>query len=154
MTGKSPRKITSVDELLTVAHLNRIQHYEVSGRRFDGFERSDRTERDLPEKGLAQVRLMQFFDGKVLAARARAEVHAEEGVLVADVAAFFQASEKLTVPPEIIAAFAKRVASPILRPYLREAVQGVAVKLGMDEVPLLAPLDHAGEEVLALGPET
>ncbi|MEV7770540.1 hypothetical protein [Kitasatospora sp. NPDC086791] len=144
MTDSTARKITTVDELLAVAQLNRIQYFEVSGRRFDGFEPpSD----GLPDEGLAQVRLMQLFDGKVIAARARAEVHAEEGALVADVAAFFHASEELSVTPDVLAGFVKRVASPIIRPYLREAIHGTAMKLGMAEVPLLAPLDHAGDEV-------
>ncbi|MFF2349910.1 hypothetical protein ACFVVL_09030 [Kitasatospora sp. NPDC058115] len=146
MTGNAAREITSVDELLTVAHLNHIQYFEVSGRRFDGFEQPN--DDDLPGEGVAQVRLMQLFDGEAIAARARAEVHAEEGLLIADVAAFFQISEKVDLSPELVGAFAKRVASPIIRPYLREAIHTTAAKLGMAGVPLLAPLDHAGEEIL------
>ena len=44
--------------------------------------------------------------------------------------------------------FAKRVANPIIRPYLREAIHSTAERLGMAAAPILAPLDHDGDEMV------
>lgn len=148
MTETGPRQIQSVEELLHATQLAQIQYYEVSGRRFDGFgEPSVPPEDDANVEGRAQVQVMQRLEGDTLAVRLRAEVQTSEGHLVADVAAFFRSAEQLSVPGEVAFGFAQRVASPIVRPYLREAVQTTAVRLGM-VAPLLAPLDQDGAEIL------
>ncbi|GLW52388.1 hypothetical protein [Kitasatospora phosalacinea] len=141
-----PRSVDSVEDLLALAHLDLIQYYEVGGRRFDGFRDAPAEIVETKDDDLAQVRLMHRLDGATLAVRLRAEVLTPEGQIVADVAAFFKADEVLSVSSEAAVAFAKRVASPIIRPYLREAIQNTAVRLGM-AAPLLAPLDQDGNEV-------
>nr|WP_203607811.1 hypothetical protein [Streptomyces sp. SID11385] len=132
-----------MEELQQLAELVDVVYYEVSGRRTDGFDGFDR-----PEDGEewdsggdhADLQLMQRMEGNLLAVRTRALVETAEGRLVADVAAHFRTPEPVRIPAAIAKRFAAVIATPVTRPYLREALHQSAVKLGI-AAPLLPVLD-------------
>lgn len=146
MSDSQPTQVSSVEELLAATQLVSIQYYELSGLRFDGFDYFDDAPEQDPHINQAQMKLMQRTSDDTLAVRSRAEVTTPEGRLIADVAAVFKVTTGVAVSKSIAMAFAQRVASPIVRPYLREGIQSTAVRLGIT-APLLAPLDHDGHEV-------
>ncbi|MGW7260690.1 hypothetical protein [Streptomyces sp. NPDC054834] len=131
-----------MSELQDTAELVDIVYYEVSGRRLDGFSRASTGSRDdtAPDDDTAEIELMQRLEGDTIDIRLRAVVVTAQGRLIADVAAVFRTPEQVSVPLEVVSDFAKAVATPIVRPYLREAIHQTAVRLGID-APLLSILD-------------
>ncbi|MGW3148893.1 hypothetical protein ACWDG1_30310 [Streptomyces sp. NPDC001177] len=142
MSSQVARVLTTVNELQGTAELVDILYYEVSGRRLDGFSRASTGCRDdvAPDDDTAEIELMQRLEGDTIDIRLRALVVTGQGRLIADVAAVFRTPEQVSVPPEVVSEFAKVVATPIVRPYLREAIHQTAVRLGID-APLLSILD-------------
>ncbi|MFF7976857.1 hypothetical protein [Streptomyces sp. NPDC007905] len=142
MSTKAARVLSSVDELRDTAELVDILYYEVSGRRHDGFSRNGSGCRDdaASDDDTAEFELMQRLEGDTIDIRLRAHVVTAQGRLTADVAAVFLTPEQVSVPPQVVSEFAKTVATPIVRPYLREAIHQTAVRLGID-APLLSLLD-------------
>ncbi|MFV0128978.1 hypothetical protein ACLGI4_14865 [Streptomyces sp. HMX112] len=129
-----------MEELQQLAELLDIVYYEVSGRRSDGFDQpSDETEGEVGSDR-ADIQLMQRMEGNRLAVRTRAMVVTSEGRMVADVAAVFRTPEPVSIPAAIAKRFAAVIATPVTRPYLREAIHQSAVKLGI-AAPLLSVLD-------------
>ncbi|MGW8569803.1 hypothetical protein [Streptomyces niveus] len=134
--------ISSVDELRDQAELLDIVYYEVSGRRAEGFATPPPVPDDDGENPSdhADIQLMQRLEGGALSIRMRATVITSEGRFVADVAAIFRIAERVSVPADVVMKFADVVATPVIRPYLREAVHQSALRLGLD-APLLTVLD-------------
>ncbi|MFC9943523.1 hypothetical protein [Streptomyces pratensis] len=139
MSADPPHEVSSLAELQQLAELIDIIYYEVSGRRSDGF---DQPGDDAEEEGddRADMQLMQRMEGNRLAVRTRALVATSEGRMVADVAALFQTPDPVIIPADIAKRFAEVIATPVTRPYLREALHQSAVKLGI-AAPLLSVLD-------------
>ncbi|WP_240503288.1 hypothetical protein [Streptomyces prasinopilosus] len=133
------RKVSSLEELQQLAELLDIVYYEVSGRRSDGFEQLSEAEGEVGDDH-ADIQLMQRMEGNRLAVRTRAMVVTSEGRMVADVAAVFRTPEPVSIPAAIAKRFAAVIATPVTRPYLREAIHQSAVKLGI-AAPLLSVLD-------------
>ncbi|MEW2348744.1 MULTISPECIES: hypothetical protein [unclassified Streptomyces] len=146
MTAGPPHEVSSLEELQQLAELVDVVYYEVSGRRTDGFDTSETFDGTEGEAGgpagddHADIRLMQRMEGNRLAVRTRALVVTSEGRLVADVAALFRTPEPVRIPAAIAKRFAAVIATPVTRPYLREAIHQSAVKLGI-AAPLLPVLD-------------
>ncbi|MFW3460945.1 hypothetical protein ACN24K_09325 [Streptomyces microflavus] len=136
----SLREVSSLEELQQLAKLVDIVYYEVSARRIDGFDglRDDSDEERRDDK--AEIQLMQRMEGNQLAVRMRAVVVTSEGRMVADVAAVFRTPEPVSIPATIAKRFASVIATPVARPYLREAIHQSAVKVGI-AAPLLSVLD-------------
>ncbi|MFI9602757.1 hypothetical protein ACIHCX_23410 [Streptomyces sp. NPDC052043] len=133
-------EVSSLEELQQLAELLDIVYYEVSGRRSDGFDQpSDDAEEEIGDDR-ADIQLMQRVEGNHLAVRTRAMVVTSEGRMVADVAAVFRTPEPVSIPAAIAKRFAAVIATPVTRPYLREAIHQSAVKLGI-AAPLLSVLD-------------
>ncbi|MET7505867.1 hypothetical protein [Streptomyces albidoflavus] len=147
------RGISSLEELQQLAELLDIVYYEVSGRRFDGFDQPD-DEGDTQDCGdRADIQLMQRMEGNRLAVRTRAMVVTSEGRMVADVAAVFRTPEPVSIPAPIAKRFAEVIATPVTRPYVREAIHQSAVKLGI-AAPLLSVLDLDDVGLLPAGAGT
>ncbi|OIK27642.1 hypothetical protein [Streptomyces malaysiense] len=140
MSTTELREVSSLEELQQLAELFDIVYYEVSGRRVDGFDRVDEDADEPSDDDRADIQLMQRLEGDRLAIRTRAQVVTSEGRLVADVAAVFRTPEPVSVPVAIARRFAEVIATPVTRPYLREAIHQSAVKLGIAP-PLLPILD-------------
>lgn len=83
---------------------------------------------------------MQRMEGNRLSVRTRAMVVTSEGRMIADVAAVFRTPEPVSIPAAIAKRFAAVIATPVTRPYVREAIHQSAVKLGIS-APLLSVLD-------------
>ncbi|WP_225859284.1 hypothetical protein [Streptomyces albicerus] len=132
--------MASLEELQQLAELFDIVYYEVSGRRADGFDLAGEDADEASDDDRADIQLMQRLEGDRLAIRTRARVVTSEGRLVADVAAVFRTPEPVIVPVVIARRFAEVIATPVTRPYLREAIHQSAVKLGIAP-PLLPILD-------------
>ncbi|MFE5072357.1 hypothetical protein [Streptomyces halstedii] len=132
--------MSSLEELQQLAELIDIVYYEVSARRADGFDQlsDDATEGSSGDQ--AEIHLMQRVEGNQLAVRMRAMVVTSEGRMTADVAAVFRTPEPVSIPAAIAKRFASVIATPVTRPYLREAIHQSAVKLGI-AAPLLSVLD-------------
>ncbi|MGW4377835.1 hypothetical protein ACWEJ7_29750 [Streptomyces albidoflavus] len=144
------REISSLEELQKLAELLDIVYYEVSGRRFDGFDRPD-DEGDTQDcRDRADIQLMQRTEGNRLSVRTRATVVTSEGRMVADVAAVFRTPEPVSVPAPVAKHFAEVIATPVTRPYLREAIHQSAVRLGI-AAPLLSVLDLEDVGLLPAG---
>ncbi|MGW9316372.1 hypothetical protein ACWGSB_28965 [Streptomyces albidoflavus] len=144
------REISSLEELQKLAELLDIVYYEVSGRRFDGFDQPD-DEGDTQDcRDRADIQLMQRMEGTRLSVRTRATVVTSEGRMVADVAAVFRTPEALSIPAPIAKHFAEVIATPVTRPYLREAIHQSAVRLGI-AAPLLSVLDLEDVGLLPAG---
>ncbi len=139
MSARPVRKVSSLEELQQLAELLDIVYYEVSGRRSDGFEQLSEAEGEVGDDH-ADIQLMQRMEGNRLAVRTRAMVVTSEGRMVADVAAVFRTPEPVSIPAAIAKRFAAVIATPVTRPYLREAIHQSAVKLGI-AAPLLSVLD-------------
>lgn len=140
MSTSPLQEVASLEELQQLAELIDIIYYEVSGRRSDGFDQpGDGTEEEETDDR-ADIQLMQRMQGNRLAVRTRALVITSEGRMVADVAALFQTPEPVSIPASIAKRFAEVIATPVTRPYLREAIHQSAVKLGI-AAPLLSVLD-------------
>ncbi|MFF2518746.1 hypothetical protein [Streptomyces sp. NPDC058086] len=142
MSTRVAHALTSVDELRDKAELVDIVYYEVSGRRLDGFTSGSTVCRDdvTPDDDTAEIELMQRLEGDTIYIRLRALVITAQGRLIADVAAVFRTPERVSVSPPVISQFADIIATPVVRPYLREAIHQTAVRLGID-APLLSILD-------------
>ncbi|MFJ7591424.1 hypothetical protein ACIQZO_29435 [Streptomyces sp. NPDC097617] len=140
MSASSVRAVSSFEELQQIAELIDIVYYEVSGRRSDGFEQPSADPEDGVGDDQADIQLMQRTDGKHLAVRTRAVVVTSEGRMIADVAAVFRTPEPVRIPVAIAKRFAAVIATPVMRPYVREAIHQSAVKLGI-AAPLLSVLD-------------
>ncbi|MET7936059.1 hypothetical protein [Streptomyces sp. NPDC005322] len=140
MSARPVRKVSSLEELQQLAELLDIVYYEVSGRRSDGFDQP--SEETVGEVGddHADIQLMQRMEGNRLAVRTRVMVVTSEGRMVADIAAVFRTPEPVSIPAAIAKRFAEVIATPVTRPYLREAIHQSAVKLGI-AAPLLSVLD-------------
>lgn len=134
------REVSSLEELQQLAELLDIVYYEVSGRRSDGFDQPHDDAEEESGDDHADIQLMQRMEGNRLAVRTRALVVTSEGRLVADVAAVFRTREPVRIPAAIAKRFAAVIATPVTRPYVREAIHQSAVKLGI-EAPLLSVLD-------------
>ncbi|WP_432013831.1 hypothetical protein [Streptomyces cucumeris] len=134
------RKVSSLEELQQLAELLDIVYYEVSGRRSDGFDQPSDEPEGQTGDDRADIQLMQRMEGNRLAVRTRAMVVTSEGQMVADVAAVFRTPEPVSIPAAIAKRFAAVIATPVTRPYLREAIHQSAVKLGI-AAPLLSVLD-------------
>ncbi|WP_242576234.1 hypothetical protein [Streptomyces sp. A10(2020)] len=93
---------------------------------------------------------MQRMEGTRLSVRTRATVVTSEGRMVADVAAVFRTPEPLSIPAPIAKHFAEVIATPVTRPYLREAIHQSAVRLGI-AAPLLSVLDLEDVGLLPAG---
>lgn len=140
MSARPVRKVSSLEELQQLAELLDIVYYEVSGRRSDGFDQpSDDSEEGVGDDR-ADIQLMQRMEGNRLAVRTRAMVVTSEGRMIADVAAVFRTPEPVSIPAAIAKRFATVIATPVTRPYVREAIHQSAVKLGIS-APLLSVLD-------------
>lgn len=144
-------RVLSVNDLRDQAELLDIIFYEVSGRRTDGFKPSSADAGGTGDAGddpladdTADIRLMQRLEGGTLAIRMRASVTTSQGRLVADVAAIFRAPEGASVSSHVVTQFADVVATPVIRPYLREAIHQTAIRLGI-AAPLLSVLDTREE---------
>lgn len=146
MSAAELHEVSSLEELQGLARLLDIVYYEVSGRRSDGFDQAAEVV-DEGDDGddRADMQLMQRLEGSTLSIRTRALVVTSQGRLVADVAAVFQTPEPVSVPADVARRFAEVIATPVTRPYLREAIHQCAVKLGIAP-PLLAVLDPDGVE--------
>ncbi|WP_382465161.1 hypothetical protein ACFIN9_10470 [Streptomyces noursei] len=132
MTTSPLRQVSSLEELQQLAKLFDIVYYEVSGRRVDGFDGIDEdADEAASDDDRADIQLMQRLEGDRLAIRTRAQVVTSEGRLVADVAAVFRTPEPVSVPVAIARRFAEVIATPVTRPYLREAIHQSAVKLSI-----------------------
>ncbi|MGE9695126.1 MULTISPECIES: hypothetical protein [unclassified Streptomyces] len=142
MTAGAPHEVSSLEELQQLAELVDVVYYEVSGRRTEGFDASDGADEEMKAAGddRADIRLMQRMEGNRLAVRTRALVVTSEGRLVADVAALFRTPEPVRIPAAVAKRFAAVIATPVTRPYLREAIHQSAVKLGI-AAPVLPVLD-------------
>ncbi|MEU3860488.1 hypothetical protein AB0F03_24495 [Streptomyces sp. NPDC028722] len=140
MSASPARQVSSLEELQQLAELLDIVYYEVSGRRSDGFDQLNDDAEDEVGGDHADIQLMQRMEGNRLAVRTRALVVTSEGRLVADVAAVFRTPEPVSIPAAIAKRFAAVIATPVTRPYLREAIHQAAVKLGI-AAPLLSVLD-------------
>jgi hypothetical protein len=148
MTGTTLHEVSSLEELQQMASLLDVIYYEVSGRRTDGFDQTPDDPDGRPGDH-ADLQLMQRVEGNSLAVRTRALVVTSQGRLVADVAAVFQLPEPVSIPAHVAKRFAEVIATPISRPYLREAIHQSAVKLGI-AAPLLSILDLEGIGLLGI----
>ncbi|MFF8702506.1 hypothetical protein ACF067_25950 [Streptomyces albidoflavus] len=144
------REISSLEELQKLAELLDIVYYEVSGRRFDGFDQPDDEDDTQDCRDRADIQLMQRMEGTRLSVRTRATVVTSEGRMVADVVAVFRTPEPLSIPAPIAKHFAEVIATPVTRPYLREAIHQSAVRLGI-AAPLLSVLDLEDVGLLPAG---
>lgn len=140
MSTTATRALSSVEELRDTAELVDIVYYEVSGRRFDGFSNIGCRDEGALEDDTAEIELMQRLEGDTIYIRMRALVLTVQGRLIADVAVVFRTPQRVSVPPPVVSQFADVIATPIVRPYLREAIHQTAVRLGID-APLLSILD-------------
>ncbi|MFE9907735.1 hypothetical protein [Streptomyces clavifer] len=138
--GSPPRAVSSLEELQQLAELIDIVYYEVSARRSDGFDQLSDDASEGESDDQAEIQLMQRMEGNQLAVRMRAMVVTAEGRMIADVAAVFKTPEPVSIPAAIAKRFASIIATPVTRPYLREAIHQSAVKLGI-AAPLLSVLD-------------
>ncbi|MEU0145781.1 hypothetical protein [Streptomyces sp. NPDC006288] len=146
------REVSSLEELQQLAELIDIVYYEVSARRADGFDQLRDDSEEERSGDQAEIQLMQRMEGNQLAVRMRAMVVTSEGRMVADVAAVFRTPEPISIPAAVAKRFAEIIATPVTRPYLREAIHQSAVKVGI-AAPLLSVLDLEDVGLLPLATE-
>ncbi|WP_406203205.1 hypothetical protein OH807_26330 [Kitasatospora sp. NBC_01560] len=128
------RRSTTFDELSAVTELEDVTFLEVSGRRlFD--QQEPRTDAD--SRTTLSVWLRGGDDGTTLEVRCRLELGSAQADFAVDAAAAFSVRAPFELTPEVQQEFLDRIGVTVLYPYLREALQGTAAKLGVD-TPVLS----------------
>ncbi|MER6396362.1 MULTISPECIES: hypothetical protein [unclassified Kitasatospora] len=128
------RRFATLDELSAATELEDVTFLEVSGRRlFD--QQEPRSEAE--NRTTLAVWLREGDDGTTLEVRCRLELGSAQADFVVDAAAAFSLGAPFELPAELQQLFVDRIGVTVLYPYLREALQGSATKLGVD-TPLLS----------------
>ncbi|MGV9265635.1 hypothetical protein ACWDRR_13355 [Kitasatospora sp. NPDC003701] len=133
-TRRAVRRFSTLDELTAATELEDVTFLEVSGRRL--FDRQEpRTEADA--RTTLSVWLREGDDGTTLEVRCRLELGSVQADFVVDAAAAFTLGAPFELPAELQQQFVDRIGVTVLYPFLREALQGSAAKLGVD-TPVLS----------------
>ncbi|MFE5293010.1 hypothetical protein ACFQ8T_12585 [Isoptericola sp. NPDC056618] len=136
------RQVRTAADLLPFAELTSTTTYEVHGRRLPSDEA--RPEEDCASNFNVLVRK----ELGELETRARVQVLTTEADLLADIGATYSFSEPLHLEEDVVQEFVERAGVMAVFPYLREAIQTTATRLGVD-APVLGLL-RAGSFRLSL----
>lgn len=132
--------INDIHELLALAELTAVHHWEISGRRLP--EPGDqRDEEVVPEIGIRVA-------PTTIETRLRVSLATDHAELTSDISSVYTLSEEREVDAEVIREFVERVAIMAIYPFIRESIFSTARKLGVPP-PVLGLIRAGG---FSLGP--
>jgi hypothetical protein len=135
------KRVASLQDFLKVIELRQMLTYElIAARTQNKIETMEDTRQDLS----AQTRVEETL----LETRFRLEVEAPNARYLADIGGVYAIDGPVQVSPEIVGEFMGQVGLMAVFPYLREAVSGLAARLGAP-IPVIG-LIRRGEYEFAL----
>lgn len=123
MEEESVRTISTIEELVEVADLTDVVHYEVRGNRVDG-----RPEGFTPNT--YSIEVAELIQPTEALARYRLTFQGEVADYLVDVAAKYSFSEPIALQPQPWIQFVEEVAFMVVFPFLREGTFSTATRLG------------------------
>ncbi|MGV9953865.1 hypothetical protein ACWDU0_18510 [Streptomyces cellulosae] len=131
---------SSLAELVSKVEVRDISFLELHGRRVDA-NASDEDDRERDADGSPSMQVWYRSGEDHIGVRCRLDLRTPDAHFVADAAAEFSVDGPLPQDEQVRSSFTERVGVPVVYPYLRDAVQNLALKLDVD-VPVLSLIAH------------